>query len=125
MAEARRQGADGRLAFAMATGLTNGQAAAAAGISVRTAQRRLKDPDFCRQIQETRASMLDACVGKLANAALDAADTLQTLIKRSESEKTKLAAARAILELFPKLQQLQEFEQRLAALEARLEETVQ
>jgi len=107
---------------AMARGMTNGVAATAAGISVRTAQRRVNDPEFVQRVRKTRAEMLDSCVGRMAGAAGDAVEVLHELIGKDQPARLRLLAARSILELFPKLQQMQEMEQRLANLEALAKE---
>jgi len=122
VAHAGRHNADDRLIDAMARGMTNGVAATAAGISVRTAQRRVNDPEFVQRVRKTRAEMLDSCVGRMAGAAGDAVEVLHELIGKDQPARLRLLAARSILELFPKLQQMQEMEQRLANLEALAKE---
>jgi hypothetical protein len=62
--------------------------------------------------------MVDAAVGKLANASTRAVRTLTNLLT-AESESVRLGAARSILELGAKLRESAELEQRISELEYR------
>jgi hypothetical protein len=109
------------LLTALAAGSTITDAAEEAGISERTAHRRLADPEFRRGVQAARAEMIQRALGKLAGNAADAVDTLGALLS-ARSESAQLGAARIILELGNKLRESVELEQRLADLERRLAE---
>jgi transcriptional regulator with XRE-family HTH domain len=120
MAENDGQQGDELLLAALVKGLTQQQAAAAAGVSPRTVARRLMDPQFASQLREARAAIADACLGRLADAAGDAVEALRAVMINSKSDNTKTTAARAVLELFIKARQLQDVEARVAELESQL-----
>lgn len=121
MAGSGRKKADEVLSLALARGDTVAAASEAASIGERTAYRRLADPEFRRHVVELRAGMVERALGKLADAATEAVDTLRTLLS-SGTDSTRLGAARSILELGTKLRESVELEQRLAMLETRLDE---
>lgn len=111
-------------ALAIASGKYLREAARTAGISESTAYRRLKDPAFRRKVSEIRTAFLSEAVGLLSEAANEAASTLKALLT-ARSESVRLSAARAILELGPKLREQNELEERITALEreaARVED---
>jgi len=116
MAENGREKGDDALLLALAAGDTVRAAAKKAGISERTASRRLADPDFRRRLTEARADMVQRALGKLADASTEAADSLRKLLQ-AKKETVRLSAARTILELGNRLREAVEFEQRLSALE--------
>ena len=122
MAENGRQKRQDALVLALAGGQTVRGAAAAAGVSERTAFRRLADPDFRRQVHEARAGMMQQALGKLTAGMSQAADVLQALLK-AEADSVKLSAARTILETGNRLRDACEIEQRLSELEGRLRTT--
>ena len=103
-------------ALAIASGTSVREAAASAGVSERTAYRRLGDPAFRRRVSEIRASFLNQAVGLLSEAANEAVSTLKALLT-ARAESVRLSAARAILELGPKLREQAELEERVTALE--------
>lgn len=107
---------DDSFALAIASGTSVREAAAAAGLSERTAYRRLRDPAFRRRVSEFRASLLSEAVGRLSEAANEAVSTLKALLS-SRTDSVRLSAARTILELGPKLREQAELEERIAALE--------
>ncbi|HEV2124253.1 MAG TPA: hypothetical protein VGW38_15960 [Chloroflexota bacterium] len=119
MAGRGRQNADLTLIVAIAAGATQEQAAKQAGVSPRTVARRLADPEFQRQVDETRAATLRQATDRLSAASLAAVATLLKLLN-ADSESARLGAARAILELGAKLRESQDLEQRIAALEQRI-----
>lgn len=116
MAENDRPKGEARLLVALAGGATIRDAAKMAGIGERTAYRRLDDAEFRQQVAVARSRMVDHAVGQLAGAACEAATTLRGLL-RSEAEPIRLAAARAILDLGPKLRESHELADRLDGVE--------
>ena len=86
----------------MVCGATVENAAQKAGVSVRTAHRRLADPAFRQQLAEVRSDMLKRTVSMLAAAGLESVKTLVNL-QGSASASVRLGAARAILDLGIKL----------------------
>jgi hypothetical protein len=119
MAGSGRKNADTALLAALAAGLTVSKAAAKAGVSERTAYRRLEDPDFRSRLGAARAAMLDRALGQLTEGSVRAAATLRKLLK-SYSPAVQLGAARAILSLGQKLTELVELEARMRALEEQV-----
>jgi hypothetical protein len=107
---------DDTFALAVASGTSVREAAAAAGLSERTAYRRLQDPSFRRRVSEFRTSFLSEAVGRLSEAANEAVSTLKALLT-SRTDSVRLSAARIILELGPKLREQAELEERITALE--------
>jgi hypothetical protein len=85
------------LALALATGHTIQAAAASAGLSESTAYRRLRSAAFRKKLDHTRCEIVGRAVGRLVALADAAADSLATLLQ-SESEKTRLGAARTVYE---------------------------
>ncbi len=119
MAEIGRENRDAALLGALAAGATVRQAAEQAGVSERTAHRRLSDDAFRRRVAELRGEMVARALGKMADGMAEAADTLRQLL-RAESETVRLGACRAALELSVKLRESVELEQRIQDLEKRL-----
>ena len=117
MAEIGRHNDDDGLILALATGQPVRDAAEQAGVSERTAYRRLEDAEFRRQVSEVRGAMFDQAVGKLADGAVEAVTTLRTLASKAESETVRLSAAKAVLDIGSRLRETAELEQRMADLE--------
>src|SRR5258707_15588427 len=84
------------LLISLACGSTIEAAAAKAGLSKRTVNRRLEDPAFRQQLQEFRANMLERASAMLGAAAMEAVKTLLSLMERSIPHSTRLGAARAV-----------------------------
>jgi hypothetical protein len=118
-----RRNADDQLLMALACGVTLENAARQAGISPRTAYRRLAEPSFRQRLQALRGDMVSRTAGTLTAAASEAVRTLLELLKNPTSSAVRLGAARAVLEIGMKLRELADLEQRLAELEQRLDAT--
>jgi hypothetical protein len=114
-----RKNADGALMLALARGDTVQAAAAAAGVSERTAYRRAADVAFRRRLVELRAQMVSRALGKLADTAAAAVETLHGLL-HGESGTVQLGAARAILELGNQLRKSVDLEARISVLEQQI-----
>ena len=119
MAANGRKNADDALAVALAAGQTVEEAARQAGLSERTAYRRLALPGYRQRVAEARAEMVAQALGKMASNMTAAADTLRQLLTAS-GDNVKLGAARALLELGVKLRESVELEARLVELERRM-----
>jgi hypothetical protein len=115
-----RKGADEALLLALACGATVEAAARSAGVSPRTAHRRLADPAFHGRVRQARADMVQRTSGTLTAAAAESVRTLLELRKAPTPAAVRLGAARAVLEVGMKLREQADFEDRLAALEGRL-----
>src|SRR5262245_31805137 len=113
----RKKGAV-ELVAALASGLTVRAACKRAHVSVRTAFRRMAEPDFRREVVEARAGMFDRALGRMSSAAVQAASTLRKLLD-ARADTTKLAAARALLEHGAKLREQVDLERRISDLEMK------
>ena len=89
---------DDQLFQALVSGCHIENAAAVAGISVRTAYRRLADPVFKQQLQEARRSLRESILAKLSDAGHDAVGTLWELMQTADDEGIRLRAAKAVLD---------------------------
>ena len=107
-----------KLLLPLACGATAEQAARQAGVSVRTVYRRLKNPEFLRQVQAARADMVQRASGTLTAAGGEAVKTMVELLRAPAPFSVRLGAARGILEMGLRIRDDVEQEQRLAALEA-------
>ena len=107
---------------ALAAGQTVRDAAKDAGLSERTAYRRLENVEFRRRVKEVQAEMIARAARMLAAAATDAVVVLRELSGSAQRETVKLAASRTILELVHKLRESAEIEFRLCELEGRVNE---
>lgn len=116
MAENGRPSGDDELILALAAGASVSEAAEQTGMGERTVYRRLADAEFRRAVSEARGRLFDAALGKLAGIATKAADTLERLME-SDKPSVALGAAKAALELGPRLRELTELEERLNRLE--------
>jgi hypothetical protein len=112
-----RKSADEALLLALACGATVESAARAAGVSSRTAHRRLADPGFHGRVQQVRSDMVQRTSGTLTAAAAESVRTLLELQKAPTPAAVRLGAARAILEMGMRLRELADVEERLTALE--------
>ncbi len=104
---------------ALAAGTSVVEAARLAGISERTAWRRLADADTQQQVRDARAALFASVVGQVT-AALTAA--VATLVRNLEAEQpaVQVRAAATVLDQVVKLRASEELERRVAALEAVL-----
>ncbi len=115
MSRERSRGEDSLLA-ALAAGSTVEDAAKAAGLSSRTAYRRLADPGFARRLAQTRDELISNALGELVDCASEAVATLRALLSASD-ERVRLGAAKSTLEQLLRLRETLTLSQRLAALE--------
>lgn len=120
MAHQGRRSADQQLRLALACGATVAAAAHAAGVSDRTAHRRLRSSAFRRSVQDLRTEILQRSAAALSAASSEAVKTLLELQKASSAGPVRLGAARAILEIGMRLREVTELEGRIAALEEQL-----
>jgi hypothetical protein len=119
MAGSGRKNADEAQAIALASGQTLRDAAAAAGISERTAARRWADDAFRCRIAKPRAEMMERTLGLLVDGMAEGAEMLRALLK-AESESVRLGAARSLVELPLRVREHTELEERLRFLEYRM-----
>ena len=111
-----RDAKDEALAAALARGLSTKAAAAEAGVSQRTAFRRLEDVGFTARVEELRANLVELAVRRLSDHMQRAADRLSDLLE-SSNDTVALGAARSILDLGLKSHEQRSLETRVEALE--------
>ncbi|HWB07968.1 MAG TPA: hypothetical protein VG826_01900 [Pirellulales bacterium] len=114
---------DDGLILALAAGATVREAAEKAGIGERTVYRRLADADFRQAVSEARDRLFDAARGRLAGLASRAAETLERLME-SDKPSEALGAAKAVLELGPRLREAADIEERISRLEDENDEEI-
>ena len=117
-----RAQADDLLIAALATGQTNENAAAAAGVSARTVNRRLAEPAFKRRIQSLRGELIARALGRVSDGIAAAVDVMRALLG-AESEAVRLGAARSLIDACLKLRESVDMEERLALLEEAAKKT--
>ena len=115
-----RTGDDPLILAWLAAGLPATEVAKAAGVSERTAGRRLSDPEFAAGIEAARSEILHRAVAKVSVAAVSAADTLVALLRTSERPTVRLAAAKAVFDFGIRLRTEVEFSDRLKLIEQHL-----
>ena len=105
-------------------GSTIGQAAAEAGCSEKTVRRWLADPRFTAELNDSRREIVERVATRLVALADQAVAALAQVMKNPSAEGagTRRMAAATTLELCHKWLQLVTFEDRLAALEAIVNE---
>ena len=112
-----RKKADDKLLMALACGASVEAAARECGLSPRTVYRRKLEPAFAQRLRQLRADMVSRTGGMLTAAGGESVKTLLELQKPSVPPATRLGAARATIELGLKVREVNELEQRIAALE--------
>jgi hypothetical protein len=95
-------------------------AARQAGISSRTLRRYMQRPAFAEALRAARRETVRGISKRLQDAAVEAVDTLRAVMKDESAPGPRVTAARCILELSFKAAELEEVEQRIAALEDRV-----
>jgi hypothetical protein len=114
---AYRRRSDEKLLLALACGATVESAARSAGVSPRTAHRRLKDPEFQRQLRKLKREMMERASSILTAGTLEAAKSFLAFQDASTPQTVRLGAARSIFQYSLKMQERLDFEERIAALE--------
>ena len=93
---------DEKLFAALVSGCHIENAALAAGISERTAYRRLEDPEFRTRLDRSRRELRESILARLSDAGLDAISTLVDLLD-SDDDNVRLKAAKTLLESLAKI----------------------
>jgi len=107
-----------RAVAAIMTTRTTTAAAAEAGVSLRTLQRWLTDPDFRAALAAAEADVLAVTTRAVLANTLAAVDTLKAAIDDPEAgHGVKVRAADLLLVHGPRLYELRTLEARLQALE--------
>ena len=110
-----------RVALLLASGSTQAEAAAKAGVAPKTVQRWQNDPQFIRRVTCTRGELLARGLGSLSDATAEAAGVLRALLK-SETEAIRLAAARSVLQISNEIRKTIETEELVEELQRRVDE---
>lgn len=110
-----------RFVSALLSSPTIEAAAAAAGISSRTGRRYLRDPNVRRAI----SAAVDEAMGRATHLAVQAmVNALMTLEEIHTDRKApvgpRVSAARAVLEIAPKLREALDLADRVSALEQEI-----
>jgi hypothetical protein len=121
MPQRGRRHADQILSVSLAFGATVAAAARAAGVGEATVYRRLKDPEFCKMVEQAKTDMVQRTSGAITGAGMEAVKTMAELMKPSNPPSIRLGASRSILEIGMKVREREDLEQRLAALEQQAE----
>jgi hypothetical protein len=112
--------------LALVAGRRPADAAADAGIGLRTLQRWLKDPAFNHALTTARTVAFDAAMQRVMAGANIAADTLVDLLSDGQPSAIRLGAARSLLDVAIErhdvatvVARLTELERQVKAQEAR------
>jgi hypothetical protein len=116
-----QKSADRMLLQALACGATVENAARKAGMSERTAYRRLSDPVFLEQLEKLRAEMVQRTSGMLTGAGMGAVKVLVELQNDAAVPAgVRRRAARDVLEMGLRFREVAHWEQRLVEIETQL-----
>lgn len=124
MSHTGRRNADETLAVCVAAGDTVRDAATTAGVSERTARRRMADPHFRDRVAKLRTEMTAQALGRMAARMASAADVLGELLN-SDRDSVRLGAARTLIEMGLKLRDTLEVDARITALEEHVAEATE
>jgi hypothetical protein len=109
---------DEQLIVALMSTATLSQAAAKAGVSERTVNLRLKDPQFCAAYRQARRDAVAVATGLLMKASAQAVAVLVSLMTDRETPAAvRIAAARTVLEQSFRACELEDIDARLTAIE--------
>jgi hypothetical protein len=115
-----RDGRKAILAVALASGRTLKQAAAAAGVSERTASKWHTDPQFKGRVLALRGEVVSRALGRVTASLTAAANTLRKLLE-SGNDAIRLGAAKSIIDAALRLREANDLQQQLDDLRALVE----
>lgn len=110
---------DDVIVLALASGLSQRQAAKRAGVSHSTVIRRMQADAFRLRVSERRGELLNEGAGMVTAMVKDASRTLKKLLA-SKSDVVRLGAVRCVFESVVALRTVTEFEAQLRALNERV-----
>ncbi|HSN77307.1 MAG TPA: hypothetical protein VL334_19725 [Anaerolineae bacterium] len=94
-------------------------ACAAADIPERTLQRWLSDPEFLSSLRAAEGAAISEAARRLVGVAAAAVGVIASIMSDEDMAPTlRLRAAAQVLDTLLRLREMQDFEQRLATLEA-------
>ena len=117
--QSRREARDELLIGALAAGRTYAAAAEEVGCGQRTVARRMADPLFARRVAERRAEHLIVLAGRFSALTERAAETIEELMD-SGLERTRLAAARLVVEWAARLRNTEDMAVAVAEIREHL-----
>ncbi len=113
---------DERLIAALLSKPTVSAAARAAGVSPRTAQRRMRDAEFEEKFRDAKVRLVSETTSRLTANAVGAATVLKKIFDNKKATPgARVAAATATLRLTLESYELQELEKRISDLEKKRE----
>ena len=112
----KQQPTDELLLQAIACGSTVKQGASAAGISERTAARRMADPLFRARLDAMRLEFVERSTRMLSAVGPESIKTLMALQQQTVAEPVRLGAAKAALTLGIKFRESYDLSMQVAAL---------
>src|ERR1700693_693479 len=104
----RRKKGEEALALAIACGATVEAAATRAGVSTRTAYRRLSEETFSDRIKQIQRQMTQRSLAMLIAAGQLAAKTMVNLMEDAIPPAARLGAAKSVLDLGTRVRDLDE-----------------
>ncbi len=114
-------GDEAALVAAAAAGRPLAQVAAAAGVSMSTVQRRLRDPEVVSAVAVARSELRRQAVARIVNLRASALNRVEAILELDDPALA-LRAATLILNTSLKVEAAYDFHDRLAALEEGLVE---
>ena len=112
---------DELLLTGLATGLTHVEAAALAGLSSKTVQRRVRDPRFAAEVRARKAARVERITGRLVELSERAVTVLESGLG-DEAAPIRLRAADLVLGWSVRLRRESDLERRIAEIELGLAE---
>ncbi|CAN5812366.1 hypothetical protein BH23PLA1_BH23PLA1_24870 [soil metagenome] len=92
------------------------------GAGERTVKRWNQSPRFRARVDDHRRGLVDATVGRLVLSSTKAVNVIVELMGSADSDSTRLAAAKAILDKLPALHEYAALNDRMKEIERRLDE---
>lgn len=110
-----------RAMAALLDGATNKQAAAAAGVSLRTIQRYRADDGFADELRRRSLDMVGDAAMRLRGTVAHAIDRLRAILDNDAARPTDhLRAAQLVIDAATRLTETEEILERVEALERRM-----
>ena len=102
----------------MLEGGTIAEAASKSGITARTLQRWLVEPEFCSEYSAAKSRLLESTINKLRSIGLDGVEALRRVaVDKDAPAGAVVSAGRGILEVLLRAVEVQDFGARLTELE--------
>jgi hypothetical protein len=96
---------------------TQAEAARKAGVSVKTASRWLKDPDFQEEYRQARMGLVEHTMVRIQSACSSALNLLVLVINSGQKESNRVRAALGLLDRALRLEETFDLHQRVKQLE--------